>query len=173
MTRKKQILKTAAQLFKERGYSAVTMRDLAAAMDMKAASLYNHISGKQEILATLILAVAHEFTTGMDTVEENDKSAFAKAEQLILLHIKIALEYTDALAVLNTDWMHLEGTPYQEYIKLRKDYELDFKNILESGIKTGEFKSLNVETMLFNLLSTLRSIYLWIPKKVDYRSSRP
>ncbi|WP_405377053.1 TetR/AcrR family transcriptional regulator [Nonlabens sp. Asnod3-A02] len=165
MSRKKQILKTAAQLFKERGYSAVTMRDLAAAMDMKAASLYNHISGKQEILATLILDVAHEFTTGMDTVEMDDKSAFAKAEQLILLHIKIALEYTDALAVLNTDWMHLEGVPYQEYIKLRKDYELDFKNILESGIKAGEFKSLNVETMLFNLLSTLRSIYLWIPKK--------
>ena len=165
MSRKKQILKTAAQLFKERGYSAVTMRDLAAAMDMKAASLYNHISGKQEILATLILEVAHEFTTGMDTVEMDDKSAFAKAEQLILLHIKIALEYTDALAVLNTDWMHLEGTPYQEYMKLRKDYELDFKNILESGIEAGEFKSLNVETMLFNLLSTLRSIYLWIPKK--------
>ncbi|WP_298951279.1 TetR/AcrR family transcriptional regulator [uncultured Nonlabens sp.] len=165
MSRKKQILKTAAQLFKERGYSAVTMRDLAAAMDMKAASLYNHISGKQEILATLILEVAHEFTSGMDTVEMDDKSAFAKAEQLILLHIKIALEYTDALAVLNTDWMHLEGAPYQEYITLRKEYELDFKKILKNGIATGEFKTMNVETILFNLLSTLRSIYLWIPKK--------
>ena len=80
MTRKKQILHTAALLFKERGYSAVTMRDLAAAMDMKAASLYNHISGKQEILATIILEVAHEFTAGMDAVELDDKSAFAKAD---------------------------------------------------------------------------------------------
>tara|TARA_R110000851_G_scaffold32130_1_gene86423 strand:- start:178 stop:741 length:564 start_codon:yes stop_codon:yes gene_type:complete len=165
MSRKKQILKTAAQLFKDRGYSAVTMRDLAAAMDMKAASLYNHISGKQEILATLILEVAQEFTAGMDAVEENDNSAFAKAEQLILLHIKIALEYTNALAVLNTDWMHLEGKQYQQYIQLRKNYELDFKKILESGIANGEFKKMSVETLLFNLLSTLRSIYLWIPKK--------
>jgi AcrR family transcriptional regulator len=165
MTRKKQILHTAAQLFKERGYSAVTMRDLAAAMDMKAASLYNHISGKQEILATLILEVANEFTAGMDAIEVDDKSAFAKAEQLILLHITIALEYTNALAVLNTDWMHLEGKAYQEYILLRKTYELDFKKILQSGISTGEFKNISVETMLFNLLSTLRSIYLWIPKK--------
>ncbi|WP_292889886.1 TetR/AcrR family transcriptional regulator [Nonlabens sp.] len=165
MSRKKQILNTAAQLFKDRGYSAVTMRDLAAAMDMKAASLYNHISGKQEILATLILEVAQEFTAGMDAIEENDHSAFAKAEQLILLHIKIALEYTNALAVLNTDWMHLEGEQYQEYIQLRKNYELDFKKILQSGIATGEFKEMSVDTMLFNLLSTLRSIYLWIPKK--------
>lgn len=165
MNRKQQILNTAAQLFKERGYSAVTMRDLAAAMDMKAASLYNHISGKQEILSQLILEIAYEFTHGMKAVKMDNVSAFAKAEQLIALHIKIALNYTNSLAIMNNDWMHLEGQSYQEYIQLRKNYEMDFKAILEDGIAKGEFKSLHTETMLFNLLSTLRSIYLWIPKK--------
>ncbi|SCY23200.1 transcriptional regulator, TetR family [Nonlabens sp. Hel1_33_55] len=164
-TRKKQIVRTAAQLFKARGYSAVTMRDLAAAMDIKAASLYNHISGKQEILEQLILEVARKFTAGMDAVKTDGGTAFAKAEKLIALHIKIAVENTDALAVLNTDWMHLEGAAYEEYIASRKKYELDFKQILHEGINSGEFKNLSVETMLFNLLSTLRSIYLWIPKK--------
>ncbi|BAO54309.1 TetR/AcrR family transcriptional regulator [Nonlabens marinus] len=163
--RKKQIVRTAAQLFKQRGYSAVTMRDLAAALDIKAASLYNHISGKQEILTQLILEVAHKFTNGMHAVQLDGDSAFAKAEKLIALHIKIAVEHTDALAVLNTDWMHLEGKAYEEYIALRRKYELDFKQILLDGILSGEFKKLSVETMLFNLLSTLRSIYLWIPKK--------
>jgi len=164
-SRKKQIVRTAAQLFKQRGYSAVTMRDLAAALDIKAASLYNHISGKQEILTQLILEVAHKFTSGMHAVQLDGDSAFAKAEKLIALHIKIAVEHTDALAVLNTDWMHLEGAAYEEYISLRKKYEMDFKQILHDGIASGEFKNLSLETMLFNLLSTLRSIYLWIPKK--------
>ena len=50
ITRKEEIVKTAAKLFKEKGYSAVTMRDLATAMGIKAASLYNHINSKQEIL---------------------------------------------------------------------------------------------------------------------------
>lgn len=165
--RKKQIIKTAAQLFKARGYSAVTMRDLAAALEIKAASLYNHIAGKQEILTQLILEVAHKFTAGMSAVQMEEDSAFAKAEKLIALHIKIAVEHTDALAVLNTDWMHLEGAAYEEYIGLRKKYELDFKKILKEGIESGEFKNLSVETLLFNLLSTLRSIYLWIPKKTN------
>lgn len=80
--RKSQILTTAARLFKERGYSAVTMRDLAAALDMKAASLYNHISGKQEILTILILEVAHEFTNGMKQVESDDSTAFVKLKIL-------------------------------------------------------------------------------------------
>ena len=47
--RKTEIINVAAQLFKEKGYSAVTMRDIAQAMDIKAASLYNHIKSKQEI----------------------------------------------------------------------------------------------------------------------------
>jgi AcrR family transcriptional regulator len=163
--RKKEILKTAAVLFRERGYSAITMRDLAGEMHIKAASLYNHISGKHEILSVLILKVAHEFSKGMKTVMNEDISAFAKAEQLIHLHIKIALKYTAEIAVLNNDWMHLEGKEYQEYIALRKDYERNFKSILEKGIHKGELKEFHVDTMLFNLLSTLRSIYLWIPKR--------
>jgi hypothetical protein len=66
---------------------------------------------------------------------------------------------------MNTDWMHLEGIAYAEYSSLRKKYEHDFKEILLDGMKTSEFASGNVDTVLFTLLSTLRSIYLWVPKK--------
>jgi AcrR family transcriptional regulator len=163
--RKLQILQTAAHLFKDKGYAAVTMRDLAAAMDMKAASLYNHISGKQEILSELILRVAQEFTAGMIAVKSNDKSAFEKVSFLIALHVEIAIKYTNELAVLNTDWMHLEGAPYEAYIKMRRDYETEFKALILLGVQRGEFEDRNVDTILFHLLSTLRSIYLWIPKK--------
>ena len=67
-SRKTEIITVASQLFKEKGYNAVSMRDIAQAMGIKAASLYNHITGKQEILSTLILEVAYEFTNGMNSV---------------------------------------------------------------------------------------------------------
>ena len=69
-TRKEEIVIVASHLFKEKGYNAVSMRDIAQAMGMKAASLYNHIQGKQEILSTLIIEVAQEFTLGMKNVTE-------------------------------------------------------------------------------------------------------
>ena len=53
--RKAEILSVAAKLFRERGYSAVSMRDLAQALDIKAASLYNHITSKQEILVLIVI----------------------------------------------------------------------------------------------------------------------
>ena len=43
-TRKDEILIASAKLFKDKGYSAVTMRDLAQTLGIKAASLYNHIN---------------------------------------------------------------------------------------------------------------------------------
>ena len=57
-TRKDQIVKISAKLFKEKGYSAVTMRDIAKALDIKAASLYNHIASKQDILKYVIISIA-------------------------------------------------------------------------------------------------------------------
>ena len=56
--RKTEIRNVSATLFKEKGYSAVTMRDIAQAMDIKAASLYNHIKSKQEILVLIIIEIA-------------------------------------------------------------------------------------------------------------------
>jgi len=51
MTRKQEIIETAKTLFRERGYKSVSMRDLAKVIDFKAASLYNHISSKEEIFS--------------------------------------------------------------------------------------------------------------------------
>jgi len=60
-TRKKEIIKTATMLFKEKGYSAVTMRDIAKALGIKAASLYNHINSKQHILRDIIMIRCFEY----------------------------------------------------------------------------------------------------------------
>ena len=40
LDRRKQIRRLAAEMFFERGYEATTMRELAAAIDIKTASLY-------------------------------------------------------------------------------------------------------------------------------------
>ncbi|MDT8347197.1 MAG: TetR/AcrR family transcriptional regulator [Flavobacteriaceae bacterium] len=162
--RKKQILNTAAKLFKKRGYSAVTMRDLAEALNMKAASLYNHISSKQELLATLIISLAETFTQQMQNILEQDSTSIQKIKNLIDLHIDLTLQNPDAMACLNNDWMHLEEQlPY--FIKMRQDYENQFKKLIAEGISQKQLSGRNPEILLFSLLTTLRSLPIWLPKK--------
>ncbi|WP_178990008.1 TetR/AcrR family transcriptional regulator [Winogradskyella schleiferi] len=163
-TRQQQIIRVAAKLFKEKGYSAVTMRDLARAMGIKAASLYNHINSKQDILNTIIISLAEEFTVGMTEISTSNKSCIDKLKKIIELHVHISSKNSYGMASLNNDWMHLEKQLIY-YKKLRSDYENDFKIILEKGIKSGEIINVKPDVMMFSILTTLRSLYIWIPKK--------
>ncbi len=165
ISRKEEIIKVAATLFKEKGYSAVSMRDIAAEMDIKAASLYNHINGKQEILAEIILKVAKEFTLGMENVFAEEVDSIEKIERVIELHVDITVNYSEALASLNNDWMHLQKTDLELFVKMRDSYEENFRSILKDGILKGEIKPNHPEVILFSILSTLRTLYLWNQKR--------
>ena len=165
-TRKDEIVKTAAKLFKKKGYSAVTMRDIAKTMGIKAASLYNHIQSKQDILKSIIISIAEEFTNGMEHIKASNTNSLEKLHQIVVLHVDITSRNTYQMAALNNDWMHLEDQ-LDHYLSLRQNYEDDFINIIKSGINAKEIVDSNPEIIMFSILSTLRSLYLWIPKKED------
>lgn len=166
--RKTEIINCAAKLFKEKGYSAVTMRDIAQALDIKAASLYNHIKSKQEILVLIIIEIAEEFTLKMNSIVNSEISTIQKLEKVIQLHIEITIRNPEALACLNNDWMHLTDNELIYFIKMREDYEENFRNIIKSGIAANEIKNLNQEVIIFSMLSTLRTLYLWYGKKKGF-----
>jgi len=165
-TRKEEIVRVAAQLFKEKGYTAVTMRDLAAKMGIKAASLYNHITSKQDILDAVIISLAEAFTNGMQGIKSSNTNSIYKLKQIIQLHVTLSSQNSYGMASLNNDWMHLEKR-LDYYKTLRVEYEDDFRTILVDGIAAGEIIEANPEVMLFSILTTLRSLYVWIPKKED------
>jgi hypothetical protein len=70
------------------------------------------------------------------------------------------------MASLNNNWMHLEKD-VSYFLELRESYENNFRNIINHGIASGELTNLNSEVILFSILSTLRNLYMWIPKKDD------
>lgn len=51
---RERVLRVAEQLFSERGYKAVTLRDIADELGMRPASLYNHAPGGKEQLFILV-----------------------------------------------------------------------------------------------------------------------
>src|SRR5690625_2031677 len=162
--RKLEILRHAARLFREKGYRAVSMRDLADALDIKASSLYNHIQSKEEILSSIILEVAEEYAQGIQHIQSEDISSIEKLKKLINLHIQIASKNSDGMAIVQKDWVHLEEN-LAYYKQLRRDYESKFYQIIEEGLANNELRNAHPETIVFNLLSTLNTLYLWIPKK--------
>jgi AcrR family transcriptional regulator len=166
--RKSEIVNISARLFREKGYSAVTMRDIAQALDIKAASLYNHIRSKQEILVLIVIAIAEEYTNTIRKIVTSNETSIQKLEKVIQLHIDITVRNPDALASLNNDWMHLPKEELQYFLHMREEYEDIFRSIVKKGIADGEIKSHNAEVIIFTILSTIRTLYLWYGKKKDF-----
>lgn len=162
--RKEEILEKAARLFRKKGYSATTMRMIALAAGMEAASLYNHISSKQEILKELLFSVAAEFTEGMEKAEKLSGDAFDRLEFLVDLHIDLTLQWPNRVALITGEWVHLEEPELSTYTSLRNDYEQRFRGIILEGKKQGILKDLHADLSLFSILSSLHWLYSWAGK---------
>lgn len=165
MNRKEEIIITFARLVRERGYAAVSMRDLAASIGVKAASLYNHIPSKQAMLKEIILRLATEFTTHVEDVSTENSSVQEKLEKIIYHHIDISVDRPYQVAALNNDWYHLEEEAKEKFKEMRFFYETKLREIISIGIEKEELKKSSPDIILFTILSTLRTLHLWVKKK--------
>ncbi|MBK8653980.1 MAG: TetR family transcriptional regulator [Haliscomenobacter sp.] len=159
--KRQHILESAAILFRDKGYSATSMRDLARAVGLQASSLYNHIESKEKLLQEICLANALKFLSMMEKVEAMDIPVAAKVEQLLRLHIRTAIQDVTSVTSFNDEWRHL-GEPYlSDFKDMRRDYEQRFIHILRQGIEAGEIRAQEPQVVLYTLFSSLRWLYDW------------
>lgn len=160
-TRRESILEEAALLFKERGFTATSMRDLAERVGIEAASLYNHIKSKDDILEEICTHIAGEYIAHLTEIEQKPLSTTEKVEALIRLHVRIITSDRGGVSVVNNEWKHLREPVLSQFKKARSDYEKRFAHIIEQGIESGEFQKLNASVALFTILSSVRWVELW------------
>lgn len=138
-TKKQNIIRIAAELFRERGYKATSMRDLASAVGIEASSIYSHISSKEDILTSICMESAARFVSGMDEVENRHHAPAEKIKALIRLHTDIASNFPGSVIVFNGDWKHLPDSSLTPFVRQRREYEARFRRILDQGKKEGVF----------------------------------
>ncbi len=165
INRKALIKNTAARLFRKKGFKATSMQDIADVLDIKAASLYNHIGSKQEILQELCLNIADSFSEGMQDIKSSSLDNIEKLEALVNLHVELTLQYRDSIALITGEWIHL-GEPHLTNYKAQRDqYEKDFMTILKACKKDKLIDDkINLELALFSILSSLHWLYNWYNK---------
>lgn len=155
------ILEEAAKLFKLKGFGGTSMRDLAGEVGMEAASMYNHIKSKDEILEHLCFHVSNTYIAQLAEVERMPGTNGEKLKALLRRHINLMLEDGAAVSVANNDWKYLTDSKLQQFKDARKQYEKGFAALIESGIAAGEFQPVNASVALFTILSAVRWVELW------------
>lgn len=162
LSRKEQVIRKAAELFREKGYAAASMRDLAQMLGIEAASLYSHIKSKEEILRTLCFDMAAEFRASLDEVEKQKATASEKLRRGIIGHIQVMARDLTASAVFMNEHRHLSQPYLRDFLLLRINYINRFKKIIEDGMKSGEFKdTIDKKLAVMTLFSSLNWMPMW------------
>lgn len=159
--RKEQIIETASKLFSQRGYMATSMRDIADKMGIEAASLYNHISSKEEILQDICFDQAQLFLRAIAEVNDIYFDAEKKLRMAIQNHVEILTANLTQSKVFLQEWKYLGDENKAEFIKLRDTYEKEFTVILSNGEDENLFKGVDKKFAVLNILSSLNWIVEW------------
>ncbi len=161
LSRKEQIVVVAAQLFRQKGYEASSMRDIASAMRIEAASLYHHIKSKDEILEMICFGMAQKFISAIGEVNDIYFNAEERLREAIYQHVKIITDDMDKSAVFLKEWRSLPAASLQEFMRLRNNYEHEFTAIVENGIQEDIFEHVDKKFAVLSILSSVNWINEW------------
>lgn len=160
-SKKEVITQKAASLFKTKGYSSASMRELADTIGIEAPSLYNHIGSKSELLQIICFKVADSFTSYLDKTEAIGESILKKIENIIRFHIGMMLNDFDEVYVANHEWRHLKEPYLEHFLSQRRGYEKRLVQLVEGGIRNGELKEMEPYVTVLTILAAVRGLEFW------------
>jgi AcrR family transcriptional regulator len=160
-SKKELIIRKASAMFREKGFPATSMRDLADVVGIEAASLYNHIQSKAEILQEIIYRTANDCNVHMDSLDEGKLTSIQKVESLIRFHVQMMLGQFDDYTVMINEWIHL-SEPYQtNFTTQRRNYVQKMESIIQEGVDSKEMKPVLPYVAMLTILSSVRGLEFW------------
>lgn len=175
---REDILWAAADVMRRRGYDATTMKDIAAQVNLTAASLYHHFKNKDFLLLS-VLEFGHELATArLERIIASDMSQADKLAAMVRSHIVSISENVavsaamvfEIRALLNVNQGTRNGKRkfHEEYIERRnhfferRDYfESLFRDTLVAGIEAGEFRPVDAAIVTKTILGAHNWIGVW------------
>lgn len=171
-SKKEVITRKASSLFRKKGFTATSMRDIAEAIGVEAPSLYNHIESKNEILKDICFRIAKLFTNHLREIELDRKSNLEKIESIIRFHISMMIEEFENVYISDHEWRHLPEPFLTDFKNQRRNYRSRVAAILQKGIDSKQINVVDPHVAVLIILSALSGIEGWqrSGKKIDAKS---
>jgi AcrR family transcriptional regulator len=132
--RRGELVRAAAQLFREKGFEGTTIRDIAGAVGMQSGSPFYHFANKHELL----MAVMEEgLRLGLErsraVIDAEGLTAVERFRQLVRAHYGILHETgSDFIPVMLYDWRSLPATYRRRIVELKDRYDALWQATLDA-----------------------------------------
>ena len=102
-----KVLLAAGKLFREKGFAATTVREIASAAQMLPGSLHYRYSSKDDILVALMKRGVERAIKSVEVATAGEKSAIERLRLGLRAHLELLCNGDDSLYVLLIDWRSL------------------------------------------------------------------
>lgn len=160
MTRE-DILEAAAQVFRQKGFHGASMNDIADAVHLQKASLYHHVTSKQEILFELLDQALQLLLERISVIAARELPAGEKLRLMIREYMQILAENMDLASVLLFEHRALERRQHARHVPNRNKFEALWREVLVEGVEAGVFKCEDVPLATRALLGLMNWTITW------------
>jgi AcrR family transcriptional regulator len=155
------ILEAAAQVFRQKGFHGASMANIADAVNLQKASLYHHVSSKQEILFELLDRALELLLERISPIASMDLPADERLGRMIREYLQILAENTDLSAVLLFEHRSLEGRQHARHVPNRDKFENLWRDVLRDGVRTRQFVCDDIALSARAILGILNWTITW------------
>lgn len=139
LNRRRYIVRSAARLFREKGYDRSTIRGLAEAVDLQSGSLFHYFSSKEDILYAVIEDALGQTTAHLREVIVAQNSPRQNLRLLIRCELEaVCGETADGMYVAAFEWRKLSLELQRRLIELHEEYEGFWRSVLTQAEVSGE-----------------------------------
>jgi AcrR family transcriptional regulator len=122
VTRREQILATAAGLFADRGFHGVSVAELGAACGISGPALYKHFPSKDAMLAEMLVSISEELLRVGRERSAGETDPHRALAALVAWHVDFALHNKPLIVVQDRDWASLPPDARERVRTLQRRY---------------------------------------------------
>jgi len=168
-------------VLRRNGYEATTMKDIAAQVNLTAASLYHHFKNKDMLLLAVLEGGLSHVIDLMQPIVRSELSSRDKLAQMIRTHVCSVTQNTAVSAAMVFEirsLMSLKAPPrnggqfeaevHEEVIDRRDtffarrdEFEALFEGVVRSGVVSGEFRAVDVPIFVKTMLGAHNWVGVW------------
>jgi AcrR family transcriptional regulator len=156
-----RIIGVATEFFYEKGYHGTSMREIAAAAGIKAASVYNHFAGKEDILFEITSGTMNEMLAGGRTAISSAASPEAELRRLVEFHVRYSAENRLRAKVADDQLHALTPARRKDVLEIRDQYEALFRDVLTRGRNELGWQVDDVRVVTFAIATMASAVGVW------------
>jgi AcrR family transcriptional regulator len=160
--REDQVRAAALRLFKEKGYHATSMRDIASEVGINKGSLYSYIRSKEDLLIPVFERAMGVLLAQIEEIAaDGSLQPTHRLERAIHAHVTAVAENLDVLTVYLSEWRQLEAESLTTVREQRERYAALFFEILEDGVRSGEFRAMDTRIVMLGMIGMCNYLFRW------------